>query len=134
MTGPPRAHAATAGEPVDPFARLVQDLLDLDYTRVQAVTPDVVSYTMPTASDLLATIERTGGTGRARLAALDTDGTRRWEVTCTADTPPQVQILLLYSVLLADAGDEQDVLRSVADALRVDLDAEPAGPVGTPAG
>lgn len=128
MTGPPRVDPASAGEPADPFARLVQDLLDLDYTRVQSVTPEVVSYTMATASDLLATIERTSATGRARLAALDADGTRLWEVTCTAATPPAVQVLLLYAVLLADAGDEQDVLRSMADALRVDLDAEPTKP------
>lgn len=133
MTGPPRADPATAGEPDDPFARLVQELLDLDYTQVESVTADVVSYSMATASDLLATIERTGATGRARLTALAADGTHRFHVTCTAATPPQVQILLLYAVLLADAGDEQDVLRSVADAMRVDPDAEPADPTGPPA-
>lgn len=126
MTGPPRADPGSAGEHDDPFARLVQELLDLDYTRVDAVTHGVVSYTMATASDLFATIERTGMPGRVRLAALSPDGSHRWEVACTAATPPQVQILLLYTVLLADAGDEQDVLRSMADALGVDVNAEPA--------
>ncbi|MDG4834177.1 hypothetical protein O7627_33470 [Solwaraspora sp. WMMD1047] len=133
MTGQPRADPATAGEPDDPFARLVQELLDLDYTRVASVGADAVSYRMATASDLLATIERTGATGSARLTALAADGTHRWDVTCTATTPPQVQVLLLYAVLLADAGDEQDVLRSVADTLGVDLHAEPTDPAGPPA-
>ena len=133
MTGPPRADPATAGEPDDPFARLVQELLDLDYTRVESITADVVGYTMATASDLLATIERTGTTAHARLAALGADGTRRWEMTCTAGTPPQVQILLLYTVLLAREGNERDVLRSMADALGIDLNAEPAERDGTPA-
>lgn len=127
MTGPHPVDPATAGAAVDPFGRLVQELMDMDYTRAESVTPDVVHYTMATASDLLGTIERTGATGLARLAVLGVDGTRRWEVTCTATTPAHLQILLLYAVLLADAGDEQDVLRSIADALRVDLDTEPAG-------
>jgi hypothetical protein len=134
MTGPPRADPATAGEPGDRFARLVHELLDLDYTRVETVAADVVSYTMATASDLLAVVERTGASARARLTSLGADGTHRFALTCTASTPPQVQVLLLYAVLLADAGDEQDVLRSMADALRVDLDAEPADPAGPPAG
>ncbi|MDG4795024.1 hypothetical protein [Micromonospora sp. WMMD1082] len=55
-------------------------------------------------------------------------------MTCTAATPPQVQILLLYAVLLADARDEQEVLRSMADALRVDLGTEAPEPAGPPAG
>lgn len=131
MTDPLRADPARDGTG-DPFARLVQELLDQDYTRRDSVTPDIVCYTTATTSDLLATIER-GATGRARLAALAPDGSRLWEVTCTAATPAAVQILLLFAVLLADAGDEQDVLRSMADALSVDLDAEPAGPAGPPA-
>jgi hypothetical protein len=131
MTDPLRADPARDGTP-DLFARLVQELQDQDYTRRESVTPDIVSYTKATASDLLATIER-GADGRARLAALAPDGSRRWEVTCTAATPPPVQILLLFAVLLADAGDEQDVLRSMADALRVDLDAEPADTARPPA-
>lgn len=131
MTDPLRADLARDGTP-DPFARLVQELQDQDYTQQAPVTPDIVCYTKPTASDLLATIERAAA-GRARLAALAPDGSRLWEVTCTAATPPAVQILLLFAVLLADAGDEQDVLRSVADAMSVDLDAEPADPAGPPA-
>lgn len=132
MTDPLRAEPARDGTP-DPFARLVQELQDQDYTRRESVTPDIDSYTKATASDLLATIERGGATGRARLAALGPDGSRRWEVTCTAATPPPVQILLLFAVLLADAGDEQDVLRSMADALSVNLDAEPTDPARPPA-
>ena len=134
MTGPPRADPAGAGAPDDPFARLRQELQDLDYTRVEAVADGAVSYTMATASDLLATIERTGPSGCARLTALAEGGLRRFEVTCTAATPPSAQILLLYAVVLADAGDEHDVLRSIADALRVDLDAEPPDPTVPPAG
>ncbi|WP_123603973.1 hypothetical protein [Micromonospora sp. Llam0] len=45
--------------------------------------------------------------------------TARWDVTCTATTPPQVQIPLLNAALLADTGDEQDVPRSRADVQRV---------------
>ncbi len=134
MACPPHTHPAADAGPVNPFARLVQELLDLDFIRVDPFTPDVVSYTMPTASELLATIERSSATGLARFAALSGDGCRKWEVTCTAATPPHVQILLLYTVLLAGEDSEQDLLRSVADALRVDLDAEAADQAGTPAG
>jgi hypothetical protein len=134
MTVPPRADPVGAGETDDPFARLVQELKDLDYTRVEATAAGVLTYTMATASDLLATIERSGTSGRARLTSLGEGGAHRFEVTCTAATPPSAQILLLYAVLLADAGDEQDVLRSIADALRVDLDTEPPDPTAPPAG
>jgi hypothetical protein len=128
MTGPPRADPAGTGD--DPFARLVQELLDTDYTRVQAVTAQVDSYTMADASDLRATIERTDPTGRARLTALAADGTAKWEVTCTAATPPPVQILLLYAVLLADAPDEQHLLRLITDAVGGDPDTAPTDQAG----
>ncbi|WP_326550132.1 hypothetical protein [Micromonospora sp. NBC_01813] len=88
------------------------------------VEADVVSCTVAAASDLPATIERTGPSGRARLAARAADGTVGRHLHGDHSTAGAYPAALRRP---ADGGDEQDVPRSRADALRVDPDAEPAG-------
>jgi hypothetical protein len=133
MTRAPIGETSGGETTVDPFARLQRDLADLDYTPTDASIPEIVNYTGPDAR-MIATVDRSGVPHRVNLVGMDVAGTPAWDLTFTATTPVHVQRLVVYTVLHADVGDEAAVLRSVADALDIDPNAEATSTASTPVG
>jgi hypothetical protein len=133
MTHAPTGDPSSGETTGDPFARLQQDLADLDYTPIDTRVRGCVTYTGPDGR-MIADIDRSGAPHLVSLVGMDVDKTPGWDLNFTATTPAHVQRLVLYTVLHAGLGDEASVLRSVAAALDVDLHAEAASTASTPVG
>jgi hypothetical protein len=133
MTGAPTGDPSSGETAVDPFARLQQDLADLDYTPIDTSVRGCVTYAGPDGR-MIAAIDRSGVPHHVNLVGMEMGETPAWDLTLTATTPAHVQRLVLYAVLHAGLGDEASVLGSVADALDVDRDAGATGATSTPVG
>lgn len=116
-----RNDQGTPGPAADPFGRLARELGELDYAAGEPVD-GITTYAYTNGGGILASIDHTDHQ-EARLSHRNDDGDPTWTVRMTADTPAAVQLVMLYAVLYAGDRDEQAIVRTVAEALNVALDA-----------
>ena len=129
MTTNPSA-PAEAGPSTDAgFARLAQELADLDFVAADDGQNRNPVYAT-TDSPLVITIDHDAQPPVARVTNPACDGEPGWEVSFTADTPQHTQLIALYAAINADAGPAID---SAAAAVGVEpwgAGTQPVAPTG----
>ena len=97
--------------PDEPFADLIDDLVELGYTAGDPID-GITTYAHPAGRGILTTIDEIRHRA-ARLRRRDDHGDPTWMIRLSADVPAAVQRIVVHTMLHANSGDEQSILRAI---------------------